>query len=78
MKSAVVPLFSVVCTFSTAPNTEVQASCMTANTIIMPYQLTRVYMQVHDTCYQDVTITFTIDVMLIPLKGNGTVPSVFV
>ena len=60
------------------PNIKVQTSSITANSIMMNYQITGAYMQVYETCHQDVMITITIDVILIPLKRNGTVPYVFV
>ena len=60
------------------PSNEVQASCMTGNTILMTYQPTGAYIWVHETCHQDVKITITICLILIFLKGNGTVASVFV
>ena len=41
MQNAVVPVFPALCTSSTASSsTKVQASSMTANTILVAYQLT--------------------------------------
>ena len=39
----------------------------------LPNNLEGTCIQVHDTCHQDVSITITSDVTLIPLMGNGTV-----
>ena len=36
----------------------------------MTYQLKADYVEVHETCHHDVMISITIDVILIPLKGN--------
>ena len=56
MQNAVVPLFPVLHTCTTAqpvPSTKVQAqaSSMTANTILMTYQFTGAYIQVLETCH---------------------------
>ena len=59
------------------PSTNIQASSMRANATLMVYLLTWDYIKFHETCHQDVII-ITINVILIILKGNGTVPSVFV
>ena len=41
MQNVVAPLYPIVCTISTgSPRTKVQASSVTANTILMTYQIT--------------------------------------
>ena len=47
------------------------------NTFIKKYSLWGSYIQVKEICHQDVVITITIGVILIPLGGNGSVASMF-
>ena len=69
MRNAVVPLVPVVLqSAQPVKSTKVQASFMAGYTIQMTYQDIPVY----ETCHQGVIITDTIDVILFPLKGNGT------
>ena len=75
----VAPLFQYfVQSEKPVPNTEVQASSMTSNKNGDLPTYGGPFIQVHEIYHQDMMISITTEVTLIPLKGNGTVASVFV
>ena len=80
MQNAVVPTFPVVYTISTGSPKHCSTSIIYDSYYntddLATYRGSNI--QVHETCHQDIMITITIDAILIPLKGNGTVTSVFV